>query len=81
MPLGKHAKYLIKQVMIGKDITYIGKFNFFWCNRLETVTFEDGSQLERIGWGAFGYSSLKTIAIPDSVTRWMGMPSTICTKC
>lgn len=45
MPLGKHAKYLIKQVMIGKDITYIGKFNFFWCNRLETVTFEDGSQL------------------------------------
>ncbi len=38
-------KYLIKQVMIGKDITYIGKFNFFWCNRLETVTFEDGSQL------------------------------------
>lgn len=74
------CKYLIKQVMIGKDITYIGKFNFFWCNRLETVTFEDGSQLERIGWGAFGYSSLKTIAIPDSVTRLDGYAFYYCTK-
>ena len=74
------CKYLIKQVMIGKDITYIGKFNFFWCNRLETVTFEEGSQLERIGWGAFGYSSLKTIAIPDSVTRLDGYAFYYCTK-
>ena len=74
------CKYLIKQVMIGKGITYIGKFNFFWCNRLETVTFEDGSQLERIGWGAFGYSSLKTIAIPDSVTRLDGYAFYYCTK-
>ena len=74
------CKYLIKQVMIGKDVTYIGKFNFFWCNRLETVTFEDGSQLERIGWGAFGYSSLKTIAIPDSVTRLDGYAFYYCTK-
>ncbi|MFQ6964589.1 MAG: hypothetical protein ACLRR6_11125 [Oscillospiraceae bacterium] len=45
----------------------MGKFNFFWCNKLETVTFEEDSQLERIGWGAFGYSSLPQIAIPDSV--------------
>lgn len=74
------CKYLIKQVMIGKDITYIGKFNFFWCNRLETVTFEESSQLERIGWGAFGYSSLKTIAIPDSVTRLDGYAFYYCTK-
>ena len=66
--------------MIGKDITYIGKFNFFWCNRLETVTFEESSQLERIGWGAFGYSSLKTIAIPDSVTRLDGYAFYYCTK-
>lgn len=74
------CKYLIKQVMIGKDITYIGKFNFFWCNRLETVTFEESLQLERIGWGAFGYSSLKTIAIPDSVTRLDGYAFYYCTK-
>lgn len=60
-------KYQIKQVVIGKDITYIGKFNFFRCSRLETVTFEEGTKLERIGWGAFGYSSLPAITIPDSV--------------
>ena len=58
-------KYQIKQIVIGKDITYIGKFNFFRCSRLETVTFEEGSKLERIGWGAFGYSSLPAITIPD----------------
>ena len=62
-------KQQIKQVVIGKDITTIGRFNFFWCNKLESVSFEEGTKLERIGWGAFGYSSLPEITIPDSVTQ------------
>ncbi len=73
-------KHQIKQVVVGKDITAIGKFNFFWCSRIESVSFEAGSQLERIGWGAFGYSSLKTIAIPDSVTRIDGYAFYYCSK-
>ena len=74
------CKQQIKQVVIGKDITYIGKFNFFWCSKLETVTFEADSKLERIGWGAFGYSSLETITIPDSVTRLDGYAFYYCAK-
>ena len=74
------CKQQIKQVVIGKDITYIGKFNFFWCSKLETVTFEADSKLERIGWGAFGYSSLETITIPDSVTRLDGYGFYYCAK-
>ncbi len=73
-------KYQIKQVVIGKDITYIGKFNFFRCSRLETVTFEEGTKLERIGWGAFGYSSLPAITIPDSVNRIDGYAFYYCSK-
>ena len=71
-------KHQIKQVIIGKDITYVGKFNFYWCSKLESVTFEDGSKLERIGWGAFGYSSLPEITIPDTVTRIDGYAFYFC---
>ena len=73
-------KHQIRHVVIGRDITAIGKFNFFWCSKLETVTFEEGSQLDRIGWGAFGYSSLPAITIPDSVTRIDGYAFYYCSK-
>ena len=73
-------KHQIKQVIIGKDITYVGKFNFYWCSKLESVTFEDGSKLERIGWGAFGYSNLPSVTIPDSVTRIDGYAFYYCSK-
>ena len=73
-------KEQIKQVVIGKDITSIGKFNFFKCSKLESVSFEESSVLERIGWGAFGYSSLPSITIPDSVTRIDGYAFYFCSK-
>ena len=70
-PIRQHNTQ-IKRLVIGKDITYIGKFNFNWCSKLQSVTFEEGTKLERIGWGAFGYSSLPEITIPDTVTRLDG---------
>ena len=73
-------KQQIRQIVIGKDITYIGKFNFFQCRNLESVTFQEGSKLERIGWGAFGYSSLPAITIPDSVTRLESYAFYFCTN-
>ena len=73
-------KQQIKQVVIGKDITAIGRFNFFWCNKLQSVTFEEGTKLERIGWGAFGYSSLPAVTIPDSVTQIDGYAFYYCSK-
>ena len=74
------CKHQIQQVVIGKDITYIGRFNFFWCSKLQSVTFEESTNLERIGWGAFGYSSLPAITIPDSVTRIDGYAFYFCSK-
>ena len=71
-------KQRIKHVVIGKDITYIGKFNFYGCGKLQSVTFEEGTKLERIGWGAFGYSSLPEITIPDTVTQIDGYAFYFC---
>ena len=73
-------KQKIKQVVVGKDITYIGRFNFYWCSKLESVSFQEGSKLERIGWGTFGYSSLPQITIPDSVTRLDGYAFYFCSN-
>ena len=73
-------KHQFKQVVFGKDITYIGKFNFFGCGKLDSVSFEEGSKLERIGWGAFGYSSLPSINIPNSVTGIDGYAFYFCSK-
>ena len=73
-------KQQIRQVVIGKDITYIGKFNFYWCSKLESVSFQEGSKLERIGWGTFGYSSLPQITIPDSVTQIDSYAFYFCSK-
>ena len=71
-------KQQIKHIVIGKDITSIGKFNFYLCRNIESVSFEEGTKLERIGWGAFGYSSLPSITIPDSVTRIDGYAFYFC---
>ena len=60
----------VKKVVIGKNVTYIGKFNFFQCRNLAEVVFEEGSKLQTIGWGAFGYcNSLTEVTIPASVKR------------
>ncbi|MBE6584938.1 MAG: hypothetical protein E7645_00245 [Ruminococcaceae bacterium] len=63
-----NRRAMIKNVVVGKDVTYIGKFNFMMCSNLSSVVFEDDSALKTIGWGAFGYcTSLKEITIPASV--------------
>jgi hypothetical protein len=54
---------------IPKSITSIGKMAFFLCTNLETVEFEEGSQLVTIGEEAFSRcAKLQGINIPASVT-------------
>lgn len=48
--------------------TTIGSDAFVWCCDLTTVTFGEGRQLVSIEAGAFNYSGLKSINIPNSVT-------------
>ena len=59
----------IKEVVIGKDITVVGNYAFAYATNNKSVTFEEGSKLERIGAAAFLYNGYVTeVAIPDTVT-------------
>ena len=60
----------LEKVAISNSVKTIEKNAFFSCKVLEEVVFEKDSQLSSIGDYAFGVcESLKSIEIPDSVTR------------
>ena len=58
----------IKTVIIGKNVTTIGKYAFKECGSIEDVIMPES--LTNIGYRAFyGCSSLKEITIPENVTQ------------
>ncbi len=60
----------IKHVTIPASVTHINAYAFRNCINLETVTFEEGSQLVKIGSFAFeNCKKLKTIEIPEGCTE------------
>lgn len=59
---------MITQIVIGKDVTYIGKFAFAYSYNVNSVIFEDGSKLESIGTAAIYYMLyLEELVLPESV--------------
>jgi len=67
-PWADYAKQ-INSVVIGKDITTVGNYAFAYINSIESITFETGSKLERIGAAAFLYVlHTKEVVIPETVT-------------
>lgn len=57
----------ITSVVIGDEVTSIGRYAFAGCKNLDEVTF--GASLKNIENNAFDAASLKNVWIPDSVTR------------
>lgn len=58
----------ITKLVLPSSITKVGVAAFANCNRLEKVVFEEGTTLNEIPQGMFGFDiSLTTITIPDSV--------------
>ncbi len=57
----------ITSVEIGAEVTTVGKFSFFNCLKLKSVSFAENGELEAIGWGAFGYTGLESVTIPATV--------------
>ena len=77
------AGYLkqIKSVVIGKDITVIGNYAFAYANNIESVTFEEGSKLEKIGAAAFLYMVYTTeVEIPETVTNIGNLSFAYCSR-
>ena len=59
----------LTSITIPTSVTSIGAYAFYYCSRLERVTFDGTSQCTSIGDSAFrGSSSLTSITIPSSVT-------------
>lgn len=56
----------ITNITIPKSVKNIGNFAFSG-NKLMTLMFEQGSQLENIGSGAFGHNQLESISLPSSL--------------
>ena len=57
----------ITSVTIPASVENIGSMAFISCQNLESIIFEDGSNLENIGEGAFAISAITSITIPASV--------------
>ena len=64
----KNYKNDIKKIVIGKEITSIGTYNFALLPNLENITFEENSELQTIGGFAFYNSGFTNITIPANVT-------------
>ncbi|MDY0316939.1 MAG: leucine-rich repeat protein, partial [Candidatus Izemoplasmatales bacterium] len=60
----------LRSVYIPNSVEMIGDGAFYWAENLRTVTFEDNSMLNTIGYEAFVYCEhLESIFIPASVTE------------
>lgn len=59
----------IRSVKISKDITKICASAFYDCENLESVSFEEGSNLKTIDYyGFYKCTSLKEISLPDTLS-------------
>jgi hypothetical protein len=60
-------------IILSRAVEAIGSYCFSYCANLSSLTFEEGSKLTHIDRGAFTCcSSLKSIAIPASLTTLAG---------
>ena len=67
-PWAKYKKN-IKKVVIGKEVTTIGKNAFEDCSQLSTVELPQDGKLEKIGDNAFGYHTLPASASAPIITE------------
>lgn len=60
---------VLREIVIPRNVKYIGKFTFYEATGLESITFEEGSSLMTIDEVAFANCrSLKSFDMPNSVT-------------
>lgn len=57
----------ITKIVIGKNVKSIGDWAFSSCNQVRTIEYEDGTQLENIGYGAFQCPLVEEMPIPSSL--------------
>lgn len=68
----------ISKIIIGKNVKSIGNCAFTECKQVQTVEYEEGSQLESIEWGAFGCPLVEEMPVPRSVKTMGDYPFALC---
>lgn len=63
-----YGTFIPTRIIIGKDVTSINLFAFAFCNEVTTIEFEEGSKLEEIHSGAFAYTGITDLSIPQATT-------------
>jgi hypothetical protein len=64
----KQNRGVLRRVEVGKNVTKMGDYAFYYCHNLETITLPNS--ITSIGSNAFRYCySLKHITMPDNVER------------
>lgn len=57
----------ISKVTIGKNVSSIGDWEFYSCNKIQSIEYEENSNLKNIGYAAFQCSLVEEMPIPASV--------------
>ncbi|WP_285827583.1 leucine-rich repeat protein [Bacteroides acidifaciens] len=70
----------ITKIVIGKNVKSIGDWAFTNCNQVRTIDYEDGTQLENIGYGAFQCPLVEEMPIPRSVKTMGDYPFALCSS-
>lgn len=77
---GVFAESNISKITIGESVKSIGDAAFMDCNQVKTIEYEEGNQLENIGYGAFGCPSVKEMPVPRSVKTMGDYPFALCSS-
>lgn len=68
----------ISKIIIGKNVKSIGNCAFTECKQVQIVEYEEGNELESIGWGAFGCPFVEEMPVPRSVKVIGEYPFALC---
>ena len=58
----------LQRVILPSTLRVLGDGTFCYCSKLKSVTFAEGSKLEKIGSGCFQNSGLEEITLPKALT-------------
>ncbi|MBE6598029.1 MAG: leucine-rich repeat domain-containing protein, partial [Ruminococcaceae bacterium] len=64
----RNVREFVTKIVIGKDVTSIGQYAFYGMENATEIVFEEGSALTTIATGAIGYTGIKNIVFPASLT-------------
>ncbi|EAX97165.1 Leucine Rich Repeat family protein [Trichomonas vaginalis G3] len=61
--------YYLTSIVIPASVKIIGNYAFYYCSRLQNVTFEEGTNLTSLEYFEFTQTSITSFQIPEKVSK------------